>query len=129
MAYKVAELPPLENGNLRFILIHSYSDSSGCLGGRSSGRSTTQDNSNLRLIMIDSYCESSGRPGGRSSAHLPPRKWQFEIHTDRFLLLELMQDRWHIKWHICPPDNGNFRLIMICEGGNNMLSPIYVSFG
>ena len=44
---------------------------------------------------------------------LPPRPWQFEIHTDRFLLWELRQTRWHTKWQIYPPGNGNFRFILI----------------
>ena len=41
------------------------------------------ENDDLRFILIDCYSESSGRPSGRST---PSRKWQFEIHTDRFLL-------------------------------------------
>ena len=56
----------LENRNLRFILIDFYSESS----GRSSGRSTSPENGNLRFILIDCYSESSGRPGGRSVADL-----------------------------------------------------------
>ena len=79
---------PPEYGNLRFIQIDSYSMSSGRAGGRSSGRSTPMGNAELRLILIDSYSKSSGRQCGKSK---PPREWQFEIHTDRFLLWELRQ--------------------------------------
>ena len=46
--------------------------------------------SNLRFILIDFYSESSGRSSGRS---IPQESWQFEIHTDRFLLWELRQTR------------------------------------
>ena len=53
-----------ENGDLRFILIDSYSESS----GRSSGRSTLLENGNLRFILIDFYSESSGRSSGRSTS-------------------------------------------------------------
>ena len=82
---------PPENVILSFILIDSYSDTSGRPGGRSSGRSIPPpENGNLTFIMIDSYSEnsdSSGRSGGRSSSRsIHPRKWQFDIHTDRFLL-------------------------------------------
>ena len=68
------------------------------------------ENGDLRFILIDSYSDSSGRPGGRSSCRpTSPRKWQFEIHTDRFLLWELRQ----IKWQIYPPENGNLWFILI----------------
>ena len=70
------------NGNLRFILLDSYSDSS----GRPDGRSTIPENGDLRFILIDSYSESSDRPDGRSSGRsTPPEKKQFQIHTDRLL--------------------------------------------
>ena len=47
--------PPTENGDLRFILIDSYSERS----GRSGCRSTPPtENGNLRFILIDSYSES-----------------------------------------------------------------------
>ena len=65
---------PQENGNLRFILIDSYSESSSRSSGRSIGRSTPLENSNFRFILIDSYSESSGRPGGRSSCRSIPWK-------------------------------------------------------
>ena len=43
-------------------------------------------------------------------ADLPlSRKWQFEIHTDRFLPRELRQ----IKFQIYLQENGNFRFILI----------------
>ena len=77
----MTDLTP-ENGNLRFILIDSYPERS----GRSGGRSTPPENGNLRFILIDSYSESSGRPVADQVADLPTRKWQFDIHTDRFLL-------------------------------------------
>ena len=73
-----------ENGNLRFILIDSYSDSSCRLAVRSSGRST------------------------------PPRKKQVQIHNDRLLLWQLRQTSWQIKWQIyLPPENGSLRFILI----------------
>ena len=28
------------------------------------------------------------------------QKWQFEIHTDRFLLWDVRQTSWHVKWQI-----------------------------
>ena len=62
------------------------------------------ENDNLRFILIDSYSESSGRPDGRSTP--PLRKWQFQIHTDRFLLWELRQ----IKWQIKHPVKGQFEI-------------------
>ena len=51
-ADQVADLPPPEtrNGNLRFILIESYSENLGTPGCRS----TPQENGNLRFILIDS---------------------------------------------------------------------------
>ena len=58
------DLSPGENSDLRFILIDSYSESS----GRSSGRSTLLENGNLRFILIDFYSESSGRLSGRSAS-------------------------------------------------------------
>ena len=38
----MADIPLPENDNLRLILIDSYSESSGRLGGRSTGRSVSQ---------------------------------------------------------------------------------------
>ena len=64
------DLHPVENGNLRFILIDSYSESSERPGGRSSARSTPPENGNFRFILIDSYSETSE------------------------------QTRWQIKWQI-----------------------------
>ena len=58
----MADQALLENGNLRFILIDSYSESS----ERPGGRSTRLENRNLRFILIDFYSESSGRSSGRS---------------------------------------------------------------
>ena len=60
MSEHVADLPPPENGNLRFELNDSYSERSGRADGRSSGTSTTPYNGYLRFIMIDCCCESSG---------------------------------------------------------------------
>ena len=81
----MADLSPPENGNLTFILINSYSENLQLR--RPGGRSTPPENGNLTFILIDSYSDSSGRPGGRSSGRsIPLRKWQFDIHTDRFLL-------------------------------------------
>ena len=71
MADQVPDLPALKNDNLRFILIDSYSESSGRPGGRSSGRSTHPENGNLRFTLIDSYPEN--RPG-RSSSRSTPQK-------------------------------------------------------
>ena len=95
----MANLSPPENGNLRSILIDSYSESSG-RPSDNSGRAKWQiyppRNGNFRFILIDSYSESSGRPGRRIHQVPdlpPPREWQFEIHTDRFLLQELRQTR------------------------------------
>ena len=156
------QIYPPANGNLRFILIDCYSDSSGTPGSRSTGRCNPHKwqfeihtdrfllwelrqikmadlppckwqfeihtdrfllwelrqikwqiyppptNGNLRFILIDSYSDSSGTPGSRSTGRCNPHKWQFEIHTDRFLLWELRQ----IKWQIYPPANGNLRLIL-----------------
>ena len=66
----------MENGDLRFILIDSYSESPVIPGGRSSGISTHLENGDLKFILIDSYSESSGRPGGRSSGNSnPPTIW------------------------------------------------------
>ena len=99
----MADYTPVDNGNLRFILIYSYSETSDRPGGRSSGRSTSLENGKFRFIPIDSYSENSGSPGGISSGRsLPPRIWQFQIHTDRFLLSELRMTRWQIKWQIYP---------------------------
>ena len=108
-----------ENGNLGFMMIDCHFESSGRLGGWSNPRW----HGDLRFILIDSYSESSGRPGGISTpldmviwdsywkiptlrvqadqvANLPPWTWWFEIHTDRFLLWELRQTRWQIKWQM-----------------------------
>ena len=53
-------------------------------------------------------------------ADLTTRKWQFDIHTDRFLLWELRQTRWQIKWQISPPpEYGNFRFILIDSYSEN----------
>ena len=49
VADQVADLPP-DNGDLRFIPIDSYSDSSGRPAGRSSGRSTPP-----KMVIGDSY--------------------------------------------------------------------------
>ena len=49
-------------GNVRLILLDSYSDSS----GRPGGRSTPLENGDLRFILIDSYSENLGRSSGRS---------------------------------------------------------------
>ena len=54
----------------RFILIDSYSESSGRPVGQ--GRSTPLENGNFRFILIDSYSESSGRPVADQVADLPP---------------------------------------------------------
>ena len=59
-ADEVADLPPPDNGHLGFIMIDSYSESSGRPGGRSSGRSNPPDKSKFRFILIDYYSESSG---------------------------------------------------------------------
>ena len=75
--------PPPQNGDLKFILIDSYSESFRRPVGR-----------------------SSGRP-------IPPRKWWFQIHTDSFLLWVFRQTRWQIKWQIYPLENGNLRCILI----------------
>ena len=129
------QIYPPANGNLRFILIDSYSDSSGTPGSRSTGRCNPHKwhfemhtdrfllwelrqikwqiyppaNGNLRFILTDSYSDSSGTPDSRSTGRCNPHKWQFEMHTDRFLLWELRQ----IKWQIYPPANGNLRFILI----------------
>ena len=67
----MADLSP-KNGDLRFIIIDSYSEN--C--GRSSDRSTIPKNSNgnLRFILIDSYSETSDRPGGISSGRSTPHE-------------------------------------------------------
>ena len=74
-----------------------------------------QENDNLRFILIDSYSESPGRPVGRSSGRSTTiDKWQFEIHTHRFLLWDLRQAKSQIKWQIHhPPEDGNLRFIMM----------------
>ena len=51
MADQVADLPPSINGNLRFILIDSYSEISDRPGGRSSARSTSP----RKMAISDSY--------------------------------------------------------------------------
>ena len=95
------QIYPPTNGNLRFILIDSYSESS----DRSSGRSTP-----LQMAIWDSYWQiPTLTVQADQVADLPLHKWQFEIHTDRFLLWELRQ----IKWQIYPPANGNLRFILI----------------
>ena len=76
----MADLPLLENSNFRFILIDTYSDISGTPVSRKSGRST------------------------------PPRKEQFQIHTDRCVLQELRQKS---TGRSTPPENSNFRFILI----------------
>ena len=78
----MADLTPKENSNFIFILRDSYWESS----GRPGGRSNTPENGNVRFILIDCYSERSGRSSGRSPPSPSPRKWQLEIHTDRFLL-------------------------------------------
>ena len=111
------QIYPPGHGDLRFIMIDSYSESSGRQDGRSSGRSRPPKkqvqidtdkfllwelrktrwqiyppgHGDLRFILIDSYSESSGRSGGKSTP-LDMVIWQ--IHTDRFLLWELRQTRW-----------------------------------
>ena len=130
------QIYPPGHGHLRFIMIDSYSESSGRQDGRSSGRSTPPK-SKFRLILINSYSESSGRWGGRSTPTAqkmaiwdtdrlplwelrqtrwqikwqiyPPWIWWFEIHTDRFLLWELRQTRWEMY----PPGHGDLRFILI----------------
>ena len=102
-----------DNGNLRFILIDSYSENFDRPGGISSGRSTPVENGNCRFILINSYSESPGRPGGRSSARSTHPEMAISDHTDRFLLWELRQTTWQIKWPISPPENGNMRFILI----------------
>ena len=102
-----------DNGNLRFILIDSYSENFDRPGGISSGRSTPVENGNCRFILINSYSESPGRPGGRSSARSTHPEMAISDHTDRFLLWELRQTTWQIKWPISPPENGNLRFILI----------------
>ena len=92
-----------DNGNLRFILIDSYSENFDRPGGISSGRSTPLENGNCRFILINSYSESPGRPGGRSSARSTHPEMAISDHTDRFLLWELRQTTWQIKWPISPP--------------------------
>ena len=62
MADQVADLPPSINDNLRFILIGSYSEIS------------DQAKAQIKWQIY------------------PPRKWQFEIHTDRFLPREAQAD-------------------------------------
>ena len=87
----MADLPPPENGNLRFILIDSYFDSSGRLGDRSTGRSTT------------------------------PGKQQFQIHTDRFLLLRALADQVADQVADLPP----YRHLVAKSGTN--LGPVDLS--
>ena len=64
------------------------------------------ENGNLKFILMDSYSERSDRSSGRSTL---PGKWQFEIHTDRFLIGELRQ----MKWQIYPSENGNLKFILM----------------
>ena len=72
------------------------------------------ENVNFTFILIHSYSESSGRPPDQVPHLTPPGKWKFDNHTDRFLLWELRQTRWQIKWQIfIPQENGNFRFILI----------------
>ena len=59
----------------------------------------------------------------------PCRKWQFEIHTDTFLLWDLRQTRLHIKWHISPPEYGNFRFILIDSNSESSDRPGGISSG
>ena len=106
MADQVAKLPPPENGNLRFILIDSYSGSS----GRSSGRSNPPVKGQFEIHTDRFLCWALRQTKWQI---YPPRKWQFEIHTDRFLLWELRQTRWQIKEQIYLPENGNLRFILI----------------
>ena len=76
-------------GNLKFLLIDSYSESS--------GRSSGQSHGTCRSPCI---CRSPYI----APADLPPTplNWHFEIPTDRFLLWELRQ----IMWQIYPPGPG-----------------------
>ena len=66
------QIYPQGNGNFRFLLTDSYSESS----GRSSTRSLPPENGNLRFILIDSYSESSGRRGGRPSGRSIPQEME-----------------------------------------------------
>ena len=84
MAYQVADLPPPEYGNFRFILIDSNSESSDRPGGISSGRSTHLENGNL------------------------------QIHTDRFLVWELRHTQVADQVaHLPHLENGNLRFTLI----------------
>ena len=58
-------------------------------------------------------------------ADLPTRKWQFKIHTDRFLPRELRQ----IKFQIYLPENGNFRFILIDSYSESPGRPVGRSSG
>ena len=40
----------------------------------------------------------------------PSRKWIFEIHTDSFLLWDLRQTSWQIKWQIYPLRKWQFQI-------------------
>ena len=58
------QIYPLEDGNLRFILIDSYSERS---EEDQVADLPSLENGNLRFILIDSYSESSDRSSGRST--------------------------------------------------------------
>ena len=73
MVGQAADLPPNKKQFI-FILIDSYSKSSGRPGDRSSGRSTHPGNGNFIFILIDYYSKSSGRPGDRSSGRSTPKE-------------------------------------------------------
>ena len=72
----MADQPP-RNGNVRFILIDSYSESS----GRSSGRSPPKENGDLRLIQITAL-----RAQADQLADLPPT----HTHTSRGIWWKVM---------------------------------------
>ena len=114
MADEAVNLPP-KNGDLRFILIDSYSGSSGRLDGRSIGRSTPlgkwQFEINTDRLQLWQFRQTRWQI--KWQIYYPPRKWQFEIQTGRLLLWELRQTRWQIKWQIYPTENGNLRFILI----------------
>ena len=105
------QIYPPGHGDLRFIMIDSYCESSGRPGGRSSGRCNPRGHGDLRFIMIESYSESSGRQDGRSSGRSTPPKSKF-----RLILINSYSEssgRWGGRSTCHSPENGNLGFILI----------------
>ena len=81
---QVADPPPPEDGNFRFILMDSYARELRQTRWQIKWHIYPPENGNLRFTLIDSQPENSGRSSGRSI--ILQENGIFQIHTDRFLL-------------------------------------------